>query len=72
MPKFNHPVQMDIAFGGMFYAVVNTDAINDFPKLLPKNAKDIAAFGADILVRQPKSSMCVKPNINLASNRKQF
>ena len=70
MPKFNRPVQLDIAFGGMFYAVVHTDAINDFPKLLPENAKDIAAFGADILVRLTRNSEI--PSINFASNMTQF
>ena len=41
---------MDIAFGGMFYAIVHTANVNELPNLLPENGKDIGKLGAQILV----------------------
>ena len=42
---------MDIAFGGMFYAVVQTDSVDELPNLLPENGKRIATLGCSILVK---------------------
>ena len=50
MPSFKYPVKLDISFGGMFYAVVQTDSIENFPKLEPKNGKLISSLGCQILV----------------------
>ena len=50
VPELKHPVVMDIAFGGMFYAIVNTDLVDELPKLVPENGKRIAYLGSKILV----------------------
>ena len=50
MPTLKLPVKLDIAFGGMFYAVVQTDSIHELPPLEPQNGKLIAALGCQILV----------------------
>ena len=36
----------------MFYAVVQTDSIEELPKLEPQNGKLIAALGCQILVNK--------------------
>ena len=50
VPELKHPVVMDIAFGGMFYAIVNTDLVDELPKLVPENGRRIAYLGSKILV----------------------
>ena len=50
MPTLKLPVRLDISFGGMFYAVVQTDSIDELPPLEPQNGKLIAALGCQILV----------------------
>ena len=50
VPELKHPVVMDITFGGMFYAIVNTDLVDELPKLVPENGKRIAHLGSKILV----------------------
>ena len=50
VPELKHPVVMDITFGGMFYAIVNTDLVDELPKLVPENGKRIAYLGSKILV----------------------
>ena len=50
MPTLKLPVKLDISFGGMFYAVVQTDSIDELPPLEPQNGKLIAALGCQILV----------------------
>ena len=50
VPELKHPVIMDITFGGMFYAIVNTDLVDELPKLVPENGKRIAYLGSKILV----------------------
>ena len=46
----DEPVKMDIAFGGMFYAIIQTDSVDEIPELLPENGKFIASLGCQILV----------------------
>ena len=50
VPELKHPVVMDITFGGMFYAIVNTDLVDELPKLVPENGRRIAYLGSKILV----------------------
>ena len=50
MPAIKLPVKLDISFGGMFYAVVQTNSIDELPPLEPQNGKVIAALGCQILV----------------------
>ena len=50
VPELKQPVVMDITFGGMFYAIVNTNLVDELPKLLPENGKRIAYLGSKILV----------------------
>ena len=50
MPTLKLPVKLDISFGGMFYAVVQTNSIDELPPLEPQNGKVIAALGCQILV----------------------
>ena len=50
MPTLKLPVKLDISFGGMFYAVVQTSSIDELPPLEPQNGKLIAALGCQILV----------------------
>ena len=52
VPTLKHPVRLDISFGGMFYAVVQTDSVEELPKLEPQNGKLIAALGCQILVNK--------------------
>ena len=50
VPELKYPVVMDITFGGMFYAIVNTDLVDELPKLVPENGRRIAYLGSKILV----------------------
>ena len=63
---------MDIAFGGMFYAVVDTNAVDELPPLLPENGKLIASLGCQILVRRIKSIRCYLSLILIHFRKKNF
>ena len=63
MPTLKLPVRLDISFGGMFYAVVQTDSIEELPKLEPQNGKLIASLGCQILVSSNTRIISITINI---------